>query len=60
MDENICQECGVSYDEDIIKMPGLGVTTRILVSVGFTIGVLALTENQAHVKSSFAVIAKDK
>ena len=34
--------------------------TRILVGVGFTIGVLALTESQAHVKGSFAVIAKDK
>ena len=43
----------------IIKMPGLGVT-RILVAVGFTIGALALTESQVHVKSSFAVIAKDK
>ena len=44
----------------IIKTPGLGVTTRILVGVGFTIGALALTESQAHVKGSFAVIAKDK
>ena len=29
----------------IIKMPGLGVTTRILVGVGFTFGALALTES---------------
>ena len=41
----------------IIKMPGLGV---ILVGVGFTIGALALTERQAHVKSIFAVIAKNR
>ena len=41
----------------IIKMPGLGV---ILVGVGFTIGALVLTKRQAHVKSIFAVIAKNK
>ena len=41
----------------IIKMPGLGVIMRILVGVGFTIGALALTESQEHVKSLFAVIA---
>ena len=44
----------------IIKIPRLGVTTRILVGIGFTIGALALTDSQAHIKSSFAVIAKDK
>ena len=38
-------------------MPGLGVIMKILVGVGFTIGVLALTESQEHVKSLFAVIA---
>ena len=44
----------------IIKMRGLGVTMRILVGVGFTIGALALTKSQVHVKSLFAVIAKNK
>ena len=41
-------------------MPGLGVIMRILVGGGSTIGALALTESQAHVKSLFAVIAKTK
>ena len=48
---------GSATMKTIIKMPGLGVIMRILVGVGFTIGTLALTESQEHVKSLFAVIA---
>ena len=48
---------GSATMKTIIKMPGLGVIMRILVGVGFTIGALALTESQEHVKSLFAVIA---
>ena len=43
---------GSALMKTIIKKPGsVGVTMRILVGIGFTIGVLALTESQAHEKS---------
>ena len=54
------RSAGSAMTKMIIKMPGLGVIMRILVGVGFTIGALALTESQAHAKSSFAVIAKTR
>ena len=39
VDENICQEHGVSYMMKMtIKIPRLDVITRILVGVGFTVG----------------------
>ena len=57
VDENICQKCGVSYDEDDHQDASIGCDTC---GRCFTIGALALTERQAHVKSIFAVIPKNK